>query len=770
MLELKDIKKSYKTNDFEKIALDNVNLTFRKNEFVSILGPSGSGKTTLLNIIGGIDDYTKGDLIINGKSTKKFKDSNWDAYRNCCIGFIFQGYNLINHISVYKNVEMALTLAGVNKKDKKKKVLEALKKVGLLDQVGKKINQLSGGQMQRVAIARALVNDPDIILADEPTGALDSKTSIQIMQLIKEISKNKLVIMVTHNEALANRYSSRIIKLNDGVIIEDNNPTSNLKATKSFKIKKTKMNYLTALSLSLNNIKTKKARTLLTAFASSIGIIGIAIILSISNGFNKKIEKFQKDTLSSFPIAITDTVSIKNEEDKKENIKNTNVNEFTSEQFLYPYSIEEKNEIHENKITKEYAKYINEIDAEILSAVSYYRLTNFNIITTNGSEYKNVNNSVINLSELPADLADKSYLKDNYDLLSGNYPKSNNDVVLIVDSENRIDKTLLDILFIDSSKEKVDFNDIVGKEFKLVSNDDYYTNLGNDIFVKKQADKSLYENINNKTLKITGIVRGKKDNKLANTSFAMEGGVSKIGYSNKLIKEVVNENKESEIVKAQIKSDNVVFMGKMSFDAAGITKENALSMLGASDVPAMMYIYPNSFENKDKVIKYLDDYNKNKNQEDKIIYTDYAEEISTLSSSIIGGITIVLVAFSSIALLVSSVMIGIITYISVLERKKEIGILRSLGARKKDITRVFNAETFIIGAASGLIGIVITMILLFPINNILFKLTDLKNIGLLNPIHALILILISIILTLIGGFVPAKVASKKEPVKALRDE
>ena len=776
MLELKHITKSYKTGDFKQVVLNNVSLKFRKNEFVMILGPSGSGKTTLLNIIGGLDRYDSGNLIINGKSTKKFKDKNWDAYRNACVGFVFQNYNLISHISVYKNVEMALTLSGTKTSKKKKMVMDALKKVGLERHANKKPSQLSGGQMQRVAIARALVNNPDIILADEPTGALDSKTSVKIMNLIKEISKDKLVIMVTHNDELAKRYANRTIKLKDGNIISDSNPLNkNNEKNSKFKIRKTKMSFLSAISLSLNNIKTKKGRTFLTAFASSIGIIGIALILSISNGFNKQIDEYEKNTMSSFPIAISSVVSTLDEEGLEDNKNAFSGNsEYPKEDVLYTYSPDENSKVHQNKITDDYVNYLNDIDDGLLSAISYFRMTNFNLITTNGTDYQTINTGSINLSELPLDLNNNSYLEDNYDLLSGSYPESYTDVVLIVDSKNRIDKSVLEALYIDSNKEKVNFDEVVGKEFKVVSNDDYYTKITDEVFTTNKASMDMY-NKSDITLRITGIVRGKKDNALASIMDALQESMgssllSKIGYSSGLIEKIVEENKESDIVKAQEKSSGVVFIGGLSFDSAGITKDEALTMLGASTTPVSINIYPNSFDNKDEIIKYLDDYNKNKSDEDKIIYTDYAQQISSLSSSIMDGITIVLIAFCSISLVVSSIMIGIITYISVLERTKEIGILRSLGARKKDITRVFNAETLIIGVISGVVAIVITLVLLIPINKVLYNLTDLKNVGVLNPAHAVILVIISVLLTLIGGFIPSKSAAKKDPVEALRSE
>ena len=774
MLTLKHLKKIYKTKSLTQVALNDVNVNFRKNEFVTILGQSGSGKTTLLNVIGGLDNYDYGELIINGKSTKNFKDNDWDYYRNSCVGFIFQNYNLINHISVYKNVELALTLS--NSKDKRKKVMDALKKVGLEKHVNKKPNELSGGQMQRVAIARALVNDPKIILADEPTGALDSKNSIMIMELIKKVAKDKLVIMVTHNKELAKKYASRIIELKDGVIINDSKPYNENEIKDDYvKIKKTKMTLKAAVNLSLNNLKTKKGRTFLTSFASSIGLIGIALILSISNGFNNQIKEYEKNTLSSFPITISKLTSTMDKKELEDNKKAfTGDYDYPQKNVLYPYSGEENNKVHENEITDEYLNYIKSIDSDLLSAISYYTVTSFNLMTTDNNEnFKTVSGGFINFTSLPQDLDDDSYLKDNYDLLSGSYPSSVYDVVLMVDSKNRIDKNLLDALFVDSSKKEINFNEIVGKELKVISNDNYYSKINENVFAKKEPSKEMYDK--GITLKIVGIVRGKKDNVLASImdviSESMDSSmVSKIGYSNELINIIVNENKESEIVKYQYNSSGVVFMGGISFDEAKITKDEALTILGANDVPASINIYPKDFKSKEQVISYLDEYNKDKEDEAKILYMDYAKQIGDLSNGILDGITIVLIAFSSISLLVSSIMIGIITYISVLERTKEIGILRSLGARKKDITRVFNAETLIIGLISGVVSIIITLLLLIPINKIIYNATELKNVGVLNPVHAVILVIISIMLTLIGGLIPSKGASKKDPVEALRSE
>lgn len=753
MLTLKNIKKIYKYNNMVNIALNNINLNFRKNEFVTILGPSGSGKTTLLNIIGGLDHYTSGDIIINGMSTKYFKDSNWDSYRNSCVGFIFQDYNLIEHLTVYENVKMALTLSG--RKNKKKIIIDTLKEVGLEKHIYKNPNELSGGQRQRVAIARALVNNPDIILADEPTGALDSQTGIQIMEIIKKISKNKLVIMVSHNEKLAHRYSNRIISIKDGIIEKDSNPLNENKSNKEFKIKRTKMNFFTAFLISLNNIKTKKARAFLTSIASSIGVIGIAIILSISNGFKKQIDDYEVNTLFSFPITITSGSFIEESNSKKDD----SLSNFPNNDILYSYNYNDTKVIHNNKINNNYINYIEKINDEYISTITYNRITNFNLLTFNGITYNELNNDLIDLTELPKE----SYLKENYDLLKGDYPDKAYDVVLIVDSKNRVDKNLLNALFPNFS-EKISFNEIIGKEFKLVKNDDFYKKIDNDIYIKNNINKELYEKNDNKTLKIVGILRHKK----VSEDIDLSSSVSKIGYKNELIKKIIDVNKDSNIIRSQINSSGIVFMGNVDFEKVGITRQESLTILGENDLPSKIFIYPKDFKSKDKITNYLDKYNNGKTKEEKIIYNDYAKEISNLTKDIMDAITVVLIIFSSISLIVSSIMIGIITYISVIERTKEIGILRSLGARKKDISRVFNTEVLIIGLSSGIIGILITKLIIIFLNKILYELTNLKNIAILNPKHAFILVIISTSLTLLGGFIPSKKASKKNPVEALK--
>ena len=781
MLQLKEIKKSYKTGDFIQHALKGIDVQFRENEFVAILGPSGSGKTTMLNIIGGLDRYDSGDLIINGKSTKEFKDQDWDAYRNNFIGFVFQSYNLINHISVLENVEMGMTLSGLNSKKRKKKALELLDKVGLKDHAHKKPNQLSGGQMQRVAIARALANNPKIIMADEPTGALDTKTSIQIMNLIKEIAKDRLVIMVTHNPELANNYASRIIEFKDGNLVNDSNPIKEDEVIKNdIKIKRTSMSFLTALNLSFNNIITKWGRTLITAFASSIGIIGIALILSLSNGFDIQIDEFEANTLSSLPIGITPQVanveSSRIESNKNSKKEDKEKGKYPDIDYMIPYDASVNLKTHINKIDKEYIDYIENIDQDLVSAISYYRMTNINLLADVNGKKQSISSSSINMSALPKNLGKNTYIKDNYDLLAGKFSENKNEVVLVLDSKNRIDTTLLDALGIDSKVKKVSYNELIGKEFKIVKNNDYYINLGNDTYIPNQNYEELYNNENNITIKIVGIIRGKKGNKLANIMTVMAENmgmnlVSNIGYEDELISEIVANNENSDIVKSQINNDNnCVFMGGAPFENINLTKEMALTMLGANDLPMMVNIFTKDFDTKNDILNYLDEYNNGKDEEEQVIYMDYAANVSDLTSNIMNAVTYVLVAFSAISLIVSSIMIGIITYISVLERTKEIGILRALGARKKDVTRVFNAETFIIGLTSGLLGIIIARLLLIPANAILLELTDLENVARMNPYHALLLIIVSLILTLIGGFIPAIVASKKDPVEALRTE
>ncbi|MFI3307884.1 MAG: ATP-binding cassette domain-containing protein, partial [Mycoplasmatota bacterium] len=743
MLELKKIKKTYTTNDFKQTALNEVSLKFRKNEFVSILGPSGSGKTTLLNIIGGLDRYDSGNLIINNSETKDFKDQDWDSYRNNCVGFIFQSYNLISHISVLQNVELGMTLSGISKSKREKKALKVLDKVGLKDHAYKKPHQLSGGQMQRVAIARALANDPEIILADEPTGALDSKTSVQIMELIKEIAKDKLVIMVTHNPDLANEYSNRVVEMRDGEIINDTNPVTKDKEKDKYKIKKTAMTFLTALGLSFNNIKTKKGRTLLTAFASSIGIIGIALILSLSNGFDIQIDEFERSTLSSLPIMIMEQ-SMSMEDISA--FKDSDLESFPDEEVVYPQDTIIESIVHVNDINDEYIDYIESTDSELLNGVSYTSYTSLNLIYHNET-YQNVTSNSITVMPFMFDGSTSGFITDNFEVLSGNLPNNMNEIVLVLDNTNSVSADLLEILGLETDTE-IDFEDIIGTTFKSVPNDLYYMQLGN-FFIPNQDLSSIYDNEENITLEVVGIIRGVEGSEsLTNTS--------SIIYTNELVEYFIETNKESAIVTAQLTADYNV-LGGGSFDEM-TTKDLMLSYLGENSTPFMIQLFPRDFDTKDELIEYLDAYNEGKDDEEQVVYTDMASMISSMSSNIMDAITIVLIAFSAISLVVSSIMIGIITYISVLERTKEIGVLRSLGARKKDITRVFNAETLIIGFTSGALGLIITRLIIFPVNVIIYNLTDLKNVAVLDPIHALCLLAISMILTVLGGFIPAKMA------------
>jgi putative ABC transport system permease protein len=766
MLELKNIKKTYRVGDVETRALDDISVSFREQEFVAILGTSGSGKTTCLNIIGGLDRYDSGDLIINGKSTKNFKDREWDAYRNNSIGFIFQSYNLISHLSIVANVEMGMTLSGVSAAEKHRRAQEALEKVGLKDHLHKKPNQLSGGQMQRVAIARALANDPDILLCDEPTGALDTVTSVQIMDLIKEIAGDKLVIMVTHNPELAEKYADRIVKFQDGKIVSDSNPYSFEKENKEFSLKKTSMSFLTALKLSANNIRTKLGRTFLTSFASSIGIIGIAVILSLSVGFQMQIDKFEADTLQQMPIIIsqqsmnldTDTMIKMGEEQKK-------YEDYPDEKKIYLFDSMQDTMTHTNKFTDEYLEYVNNMDSSLCKGVTYSRLVNMNMIRKDGENYIPVTSANMNWSSYPVSLNENkhSLMNEHYDVLTGTMPETPNDLMLVVDTKNRINKAVMKELGFDADNlEEIDFNEIIGKEVKVVMNDDYYVKTEYGTYSYNTDLAAMYNAENTLTLRISCIVRPKEDSP---TSMMSEGGG--VAYNDELAQLVIDNSKNSEIVKAQEQSDvNVLSMEAMDEE----TKKQTIAYLGGNEIPYAIQLYPYDFESKDKMLEYLDKYNESLEADDQIIYTDMASMISGMSDGIMDGITIVLIAFAGTNLIVSLIMIAIITYTSVLERTKEIGILKALGARKKDITRVFDAETFILGVTSGMLGIIIAKLLTFPINAIIYSLTDLKNVAHLKISHALILVAISTILTMLGGHIPARMAAKRDAVEALRSE
>ncbi|HIY92225.1 MAG TPA: ABC transporter ATP-binding protein/permease [Candidatus Companilactobacillus pullicola] len=774
MLELKHIKKYYYVGDSVTKALDDVSVSFRKQEFVAILGPSGSGKTTMLNGIGGLDIYDSGDLVINGKSTKDFSESDWDAYRNNSVGFIFQSYNIIGHLSIIDNVELGMTLSGVNGDEKKRKAREALERVGLGPHINKKPNQLSGGQLQRVAIARAIANDPEILLCDEPTGALDTETSEEIMKLIKELSKERLVIMVTHNPTLAKEYADRIINFADGKILDDSNPFVEDTTKDNFELKKTKMTFWTALKLSFTNLKTKKARTALTAFASSIGIISIAIVLALSSGFQKQIDKTQGNTLAQFPVTISQTASQQTTPDTK--VKSSNSKKVTAK-----LSQQEKS-THTNKLNKSYVNYIKKLDPELSKDITYNYSTGMNLLSKVDGKVKTAqfsNTSSSNsMSSMSAAMASSTgigssvypssnnngtnFLKKHYKVISGSLPKSENDVVLIVDRDNSTNiNALKNIGMKVKDNQKLDFNKIVGQEFKVVSNNDYYRQVTTNLYTPNSDLTSLYDNSNNKTLKISGILKVKSKS----SENILSSGIA---YSDKLTKDIVDTNKNSDIVTAQKSSDNNVLTGASIDDATA--KESLVSYLGGSATPSSILIYPSTFKTKDKVLSYLDKYNKGKKKADKVIYTDLAGQVSTLTGGLMDAITYVLVAFAGISLVTSMIMIGIITYTSVLERTKEIGILKALGARKKDITRVFDAETTILGVSSGVLGIVIAWLATFPINAILKGLTDLNGVAQLNPVHAIVLIVISTILTVIGGHIPARMAARKDAATALRSE
>jgi len=779
MLALKNIKKSYTTGDFTQVALNGINLNFRENEFVAILGASGSGKTTCLNVIGGLDHYDSGDLIINGKSTKEFKDVDWDAYRNNSVGFIFQSYNLITHLSIMDNVEMGMTLSGISAAAKRKKALEVLERVGLKDHIHKKPNQLSGGQMQRVAIARALANDPDIILADEPTGALDTTTSVQIMDLIKEIAKDKLVIMVTHNPKLAHTYADRIVEFKDGEVISDSLPASDKNGISNYKLKKTKMSFLTALKLSGTNIKTKKGRTFLTAFASSIGIIGIALILSLSNGFDKQIKSFEIGTLSTFPIMISQTSAKIDQEVLKDHQSSmlgnsTDKDAFPKDKVIYPVKPMAEKVMHTNIFTDEYIKYIENISPEQVSGISYTRMLNVNMLKKQGEVATIVKTNPMTFTSYPKSLKNNSssYLEQNYDVLAGSYPTGKNDIILIVDNKNRVEEPMLQTFGLDPKADTIAFDKIIGNEFKVILNNDFYKGNGNFFTINGNPANliDMYNNPRAIKVKITGILRTKKDVKIS----LLPPGFS---YSDELAQFILKDAVNSDIVVKQKSSNFNVLTGEPLDTAVDVTKatgmsskDTIMSALGATTTPYMISIYPKDFDAKEAIVAHLDKYNVGKSKTDKVIYTDLAGTLTKMSGGIMNAITMVLVAFAAISLIVSLIMVGIITYISVLERTKEIGVLRALGARKKDITRVFNAETFIIGVFSGTLGIFVARLLVFPINLVIKNATDLENVAQLNPLHAIGLILLSLALTVLGGTIPAKMAAKKDPVEALRSE
>lgn len=759
MLKLENITKIYEGKNFKQIALNDVTLAFRNNEFVSILGPSGSGKTTLLNIIGGLDKNTYGNLIIDGVSTRKYKERDWNSYRSKKVGFIFQSYNLINHQTVLSNVLLSLNIAGKPKKESIKLAKKVLKDVGLENYIKKKPKELSGGQMQRVAIARALVTNPDIILCDEPTGALDSQTSIQIIELLKEISKEKLVIMVTHNVTLANKYSDRVIALNDGVITYDTSPyeVENY-SLKKIKNKRKTMNKFTSLSLSFNNLLTKKSRTLLTSFAGSIGIIGIALVLSLSKGTQKYINKIEKNTFSKYPISIMESyIDYQNMFDKeKESCKNgsiCSINDLSNNVV----NDNKKNSISKfSNILKQNYENINNYTLDI----NY----NYNIDLNIYKDNKMIENSSLYFKEF---LNNNSPLLKEYTLIYGKLPEKYNEIVIVTDENGKLPLSLMKSLFlnedIDLSKTiNISYEKIIDSKFKLVSETSYYI-YENDTwqYIKNNRDKIndiLDKSIN---LKITGILKLNKDAVISESGF--------IGYSKKLINYLNDEVNSSNIKKSILENKDINPLTNNLYDE-NMTYEMLLDSISINDKnPIKIDIYPKDYKSKEKIESIIKKYNE-ENSNDKVYYTDYLKVFINSITSLIKMITYVLTAFIGVSLIVSSIMISIITYISVLERTKEIGILRSLGASKKDIKNIFKAETIIIGTISGVIGVGVTLLLNKVIDKVIYNIMGISHITYLPWNYIFYLILISIVLCLISGLVPAKIASKKDPVITLRSE
>lgn len=772
MLQLKDIVKKYSTGGTEVEVLKNVNISFRESEFVSILGASGSGKTTLLNIIGGLDKYSSGDMLLMGRSTKEFTDRDWDSYRNGTIGFVFQSYNLIGHLSVLENVKLALSISGESNKENDVKAKKALEDVGLGDHLHKKPNQLSGGQMQRVAIARALVTDPKIILADEPTGALDSKTSVQIMELIKEISKEKLVIMVTHNPDLARKYSDRIVSVKDGEIIEDTKPYIEQEGNNGYELKKTAMTFSSAIKSSFKNLLTKKFRSLMTVVASSIGIISIGLVLAISSGMDKYIQTMQNENLSSMPITISSNQI-------NFGIGEDNNTSDSSEENLVPKS---RRDVHKNLYSEDalgngetFIKYIQENAKDYYSAIDFAKGYQIKALTKNTkgdiidvkTDGKDNSRGNTIFSVLPED---KSLIMNQFEIVksldqSFEYPKGN-EVVLFTAKNNEIDKNVLKALGY-SENDKVKYEDILGKEFSIVDNNNYYTKVENR-FVPATVDEKMY----NAGTKVKIVAIAKAKDSFTAPQFTL-------GYTKELQDSLLSKEASSEIVKEQEKdkSKNILTNTKMDNEAA----TEVLSGLGANTEPSSILIYPKTFNDRDKIANTISEYNKKiaekygAGTEDynkySITYSDMAKQMTSIMSQMINTITLILTAFAGISLIVSSIMIGILTYVSVVERTKEIGILRAIGARKKDITRIFIAEAGLIGFVSGAVGVIVSSGLALPISKTIAKALKIDNFSAgLDIKSAVGLILLSVILTLIASIIPSRMAAKKDPVEALRTE
>ena len=904
MLQLKNISKRYKTGDLVQTALDGVSVNLRDSEFVAILGPSGSGKTTLLNIIGGLDIYDSGDLIINNISTKRYNDRDWDSYRNHTIGFVFQSYNLIPHQTVLSNVELALTISGVSRSERRRRAKEALTKVGLGNQLHKKPNQMSGGQMQRVAIARALINDPDILLADEPTGALDSDTSLQVMELLGEVAKDRLVVMVTHNPDLAEQYATRTIKLKDGRITGDTMPyepeEKTVEPPKHKRMGKSSMSFFTALSLSFSNLRTKMGRTLLTAFAGSIGIIGIALILSLSNGVNNFITDIQKSTMTSYPITITEeTIDLSG---MMTGASSTHVS-YESDHSLdgvysnvigFELASAMTTSITENNLTA-FKNYLDDPDSPINkyigeNGVIYSYSTDFDIFTHDGEDtLVNTNGSTLSggnsgkggagsmggaggmsfmagASDMMSNFREfipsadgkgiSAAVKDDYEILAGRWCENYDEVVLIVDRNNEVGASRLYQLGLLNTSEyrevmkqlmtgeeiKLEsthwsYDEIMAKEFTLIPECDRYAETEDGTFSYLRTPDEIEKLMENGLkLKIVGILRPIDDESITNMT-------SPFGYTRALTEYIIEHTENSPVVLAQKETPDVNVLSGLKFTPAddeakkedakkyvaslGISDKAALAkalfgmtmgeqiasadettlagmldnymlnpademLLGvydnyistgtydenleafgvvSYDAPSQIAIYTDTFENKDRISDCIVEYNKTAAEEDKITYTDYVGLLLSSVTTIIDVISYVLIAFVAVSLVVSSIMIGIITYISVLERTKEIGILRALGASKRNISQVFNAETFIVGLVAGLLGIGITLLILIPGNALIHSLTDEVNISASLPVAgAVILVILSMLLTMLGGLIPSKKAAKQDPVTALRTE
>lgn len=792
-LRLTDIKKAYQSGGEIVQALKGISLEFRESEFVSILGPSGCGKTTLLNIIGGLDRYDEGDLSLGGQTTKKFKDKDWDAYRNHSIGFVFQNYNLIAHQTILQNVEIAMTLSGVSSSERKERAKQALVEVGLGDKLNKKPNQLSGGQMQRVAIARALVNNPSIILADEPTGALDSHTSVQVMDILQEISKTRLVIMVTHNGELAEAYSNRVIHLRDGEVQSDTNPIlkdrnmnkSDSNKKESLTLGKTAMSLYTAMSLSFKNLLTKKGRTFITAFAGSIGIIGIALVLALSNGLSNYIANLQSETLASLPVTISaGTQSSPGFPDGPFGDNRDEEDKYPEEDVLYRLQPNEDatQEEHVNVFTTEFFTYISNLPKDLpdaVNAIAYTRDVEVNLLAKGENDVVKFETSDSNAEASPFEEPaptywnelpdDEAFILSMYDLIGegSRYPTKMNEVAIVVNEYNGVDEAFFEKLGMLTGSTPYKLSDFIGKTIlKYIPNDSYYKENDNGLFVPAAPESwdELYEQGEGMALTITGVLRPKAES-TSTFSYLSKGLV----YTTALTDHIVEHAKDSKIAAAQKASErDVILNTPFANDEA---KQKRLRSLGADTTPVSISIYPKDFNGKDEIKKYLDDYNdKRANTTDEILYSDQSEIIGSTIQTVLNIVSSVLVGFAAISLVVSTIMIGIITYVSVLERTKEIGILRSLGARKKDISRVFNAETLIVGFVSGALGIAISYMLVLVINSILAGLLDIKGLAQLTVTHSTILIFGSMLLTLIAGFIPARIATKKDPVLALRTE